>query len=684
MKEKLKALIDRLKLAKVPPLPKDFKLPPWKKSLAVGVGTIVALTGAKYLFHISFVHLPSLEEQGQGITIYDRENKEVLVIQEEGERKPVALDKVSQSLKDAVVAVEDRSFYKHLGVDPSGIARAAFTNIKERDLVEGGSTITQQLMKTMFFDFNDRTMRRKILEVVMAVDIEAGYPKERILETYLNQVYFGRGAWGIEQAAKIYFDKHARDLSLAESAFLAGLIKAPSSYGNPDHSKKAIERQHQVLKDMVECGYIDEAQAEAAKKQNLVFSKKSSTREYPFYITHVVGLLKEEFGEDKLFRKPISVYTNLDLDAQRTAEAEMNKALKKSYKGLDQGALVSIAIEDGAVIAIVGGAGSYERSQWNRALNPHTAGSTFKPFVYLAALATKKIGPSSVLYDERIKIPDPEGGKDYVPENYDRHFMGAITVRDALRLSRNACAVKVAVDTGLDKVADCAHKAGIISEIKEYPSMALGAAAVTPLELANAYATIARGGEWIEPRFIRSVMDDKGKLIKLFEQRRKNVLPEEPCLQVLDGMIDVVKEGTGRRAYLPGIEVAGKTGTADQRKDIWFVGMTPEVVTAVWAGNDENKPIKSSQVSGGTVTARIWAQYMTAYHSKSSKPQTKFKKPKTPLSRSLPFYAAIPKAIGETVDEFTRSLSEATEKVKFGKEIFDDVTKQLQKILPGQ
>ena len=161
MKEKLKALIERVKLAKVPPLPKDFKLPPWKKSLAIGAGTVVALTGAKYLFHISFVHLPSLEEQAQGITIYDRENKEVLVIQEEGERKPVALDKVSQSLKDAVVAVEDRSFYKHLGVDPSGIARAAFTNIKERDLVEGGSTITQQLMKTMFFDFNDRTMRRR-------------------------------------------------------------------------------------------------------------------------------------------------------------------------------------------------------------------------------------------------------------------------------------------------------------------------------------------------------------------------------------------------------------------------------------------------------------------------------------------------------------------------------------------
>ncbi|HMP54706.1 MAG TPA: biosynthetic peptidoglycan transglycosylase, partial [Candidatus Melainabacteria bacterium] len=208
MKEKIKELIDRVKLAKVPPLPKNLKLPPWKKSLAIGAGAVVALTGAKYLFHISFVHLPSLEEQGQGITIYDRDNKEVLVIQEEGERKPVALDKISQSLKDAVVAVEDRSFYKHLGVDPSGVARAAFTNIKERDLVEGGSTITQQLMKTMFFDFNDRTMRRKILELVMAVDIEAGYPKERILETYLNQVYFGRGAWGIEQAAKIYFDKH--------------------------------------------------------------------------------------------------------------------------------------------------------------------------------------------------------------------------------------------------------------------------------------------------------------------------------------------------------------------------------------------------------------------------------------------------------------------------------------------
>lgn len=672
MKERIREFINSLK--------KLTKQKEFRKRLLIGIGVFVLLVGSKYVFHLSVVKLPSLEEQGLGITIMDRENRKAAVIQKEGEKSPIPLSKISDTVMKAVVSVEDRSFYSHLGVDPFGIARATFTNIKERDLVEGGSTITQQLMKTMFFEFNDRSLRRKILEVVMALDVEAGYSKDKIIETYLNQIYFGRGAWGIEKAARTYFDKPASKLTVAESAFLAGLIKAPSTYGSEKNAKVARERQLDVIKDMVECGYLTDKQAEAARAEKLKFSKKIARRKYPFYTNHVVEILKEELGENNVWNRPLTVYTNMDMEAQEIAEVELAKEIRRTTKALDQGALISISLEDGGVLAMVGGADPYKESQWNRALKPHTAGSTFKPFVYLAALKNNTIGPSTVLYDSPISIPDKEEGKEYKPENYDRKFLGPLTVRDALRLSRNVCAVKVAMDTGLGKVVDCARKAGISSEIKEYPSMALGTAAVTPLELANAYATIARGGEFIPPQFIRSILDKDDKLIKQFEHQRKRVLPEQPCLQILDGMVDVVKKGTGRRAYLPGIQVAGKTGTADGNRDIWFVGMTPEVVTAVWAGNDKNKAINSGAVTGGSVTARIWAKYMTDYHKRNSKPQIAFKNPKHPLDDKLPFYITMKMSMEETIDDFSASLKEASNSISKGKSLIKNVTQTLKKI----
>lgn len=657
---------------------------PKAKTVAIILASLLGLILCKYIFHISVVRLPSLKDQAKGIEILDIEDKTVCVVKEHGERTPVSIDRISRNMQNAVLSVEDRNFYNHLGVDPLGITRAIFTNVKERELVQGGSTITQQLMKTMHFEHTDRSMKRKFLEVFMALDVEAGYSKKKILETYLNQVYFGRGAWGVERASLTYFNKHAKDLSVSEAAFLAGLIKAPSVFGNPKNIKRATERQHNVINDMLECKFISKQEAKLAKTKKLKFERSPKCNAHPFYVNHVIGLLKKQFGKKEVWKEPLSVYTNMNVTAQRIAEKYLTQGVKNAPKGLDQGALVSILVEDSSVIAIVGGAGSYNQNQWNRALKPHTAGSTFKPFVYLAGLSNGTIGPSSVLYDTPLSIPGKNGSKPYSPKNYDKKYLGAITVRDALRLSRNVCAVKLAVDTGLKDVIDTAHKAGIKSKIEEYPSLALGSMAIEPIELANAYATIARGGEYIEPRFIRSVLNKDGKLVKHFKKVSKQTLKKEPCYQLIGGMKDVVTKGTGRRAYLNGIEVAGKTGTADEHKDIWFIGMTPEVSTAVWAGSDKNKAIKSSAVTGGNIAAPIWAKYMTSYYNSHAKPQVAFGKPKRPLSTTLPFYATYEKTIANTVDDFSGSLSSYSRKLKqlpkAGKSIFKRVSKQLKKL----
>ncbi|MBZ0185117.1 MAG: PBP1A family penicillin-binding protein, partial [Candidatus Obscuribacterales bacterium] len=540
------------------------------------------ILSAKKALHLSFVKLPSLEEQRIGVQVFDSKGKLVCTVRKDGDREPVALDQISERMQNAVIAVEDRNFYQHGGIDPWGIVRAVLSNVKAGELHEGGSTITQQLMKTMFFDFKDRTAKRKFFEVLMAIDVESCYSKKRILETYLNQVYFGRGAYGIERAASVYFNKSAAALNTSEAAFLAGLIKAPSDLGNPANSKKAKQRQQQVIKDMSECGYLSLDQAEKLKATALAFKSGPHRLKFPHYVRHVVGLLDEKIGEDKLWKQTIRVYTHLDSSAQAEAEKVLLRGVRKAPVGLDQGALVSINLEDGAVLAMVGSVGPYEKSQWNRALNPHTAGSAFKPFVYLAALVNGKLGPSSFVDDAPFTVTGNDG-KAYTPQNYDWQFNGLMTVRQAIALSRNIPAVKVASDTGMRNVIEVARKAGISSEMDPVPALALGTCAVSPLEMANGYATIARGGQYMEPKFIKTITFEDGTVVAEFKTRSEKRLASEPCYQIIDALQDVITQGTGRRAALAGVPVAGKTGTADDSKDIWFVGVTPDTVTSVWA-----------------------------------------------------------------------------------------------------
>src|SRR5579885_2283400 len=393
-----------------------------KRSLIIGAVSLAALASVvvgKTATHTSFVKLPTLAEQRAGVQIYDRADKLVCVAQQNGDRKPIPLSQMSPFIRQAVIAIEDHNFYHHMGVDPFGIARALYVNAKAHQMVEGGSTITQQLIKTMYFGYEDKSARRKLLEMFMALDIETCYSKDKILETYLNQVYFGRGAYGIERAAELYFNKPASKLTLSESAYLAALIKAPSELSSPANEKRARARQQEVLNNMVECGFITTEKAAMAKDDRLNFRAGQHSLVYPYYISYVLNLIKQDIGEERLWKEPVKVYTNLDTRAQAAAQKALDEGVLKSQRwGINQGALVSINVADGTVIAMVGGVGSYERHQWNRALYPHTAGSAFKPFVYLAGLIKGVIGPDTMLEDQPVAVPI-SNGRYYTPKNYD-------------------------------------------------------------------------------------------------------------------------------------------------------------------------------------------------------------------------------------------------------------------------
>lgn len=620
---------------------------------AIALASTLLVLGIKDLANISVVKLPSLKEQSAGVEIYDRYDKLVTVVQKDGDRKPVTLDQMSPHIKEAVIGIEDHNFYRHAGIDPIGITRAIYKNAQAHQLVEGGSTITQQLMKTMFFGPDDRTARRKILEAFMALDVETCYSKNKILETYLNQVYFGRGAYGIEQASLVYFNKHASKLTVSESAFLAALIKAPSELGNPNHLKKAKLRQTEVIDGMVECGYLTKEEATKAKADKLQFKPGPYARSHPYYVNHVVAMVREELGDDRLWKKTVKIYTNLDTNAQRAAEQALTAGVGKIRGGVMQGALVSIDVKDGGVIALIGGIGQYSKNQFNRALNPHTAGSAFKPFVYLAALIKGTLNADSVVNDSPIAI-STHNGRAYTPQNYDNQFKGLMTVRNAIAQSRNVPAVQVAQQCGVERVIETAHLAGITTPMEPYPSLALGTCAISPIEMATAYGTLARGGEYVEPQFIRHINEENGKLIKEFQQIKETRFKSEPVNQLVDALEDVVREGTGQRAKLKGIAVAGKTGTADESKDVWFVGFTPGVVTAVWAGNDDNDAIHRRGITGGTIAAVIWNKYMSQYYTNHAKPLISFANPSEPLTQEVTLTAYDPYSTG--FDEFGNAI----------------------------
>lgn len=552
----------------------------------------------------------------EAIQVFDKNDHMVCTVEGDEDRRVIPLNQVSKQMQQAMLAAEDHHFYEHHGVNYMSIIRASLVNVQAGRVKEGGSTITQQLVKNLFFTEGMRTFDRKIKEAYLANSLESKYPKERILEMYLNQVYFGNNAYGIERAASRYFDRTAAGLSLAQSAFLAGLVKAPSELGSPAHRQEAFERQKEIIDKMAEYGYITAGQAKAAKAEKLSFKRGiSPLQKYPYYIAQVLEILRTEFSQAELRKQGLRVYTNLDPKAQTIAEKTLNDQIKKAPKGVSQAALVSIQVRDGSVVAMVGGVGNFWKNQFNRATNPHTAGSSFKPFVYLTAFIKNTANPDSIIDDTPLVVKQPWGLPDYAPKNFDHKFMGRIQVRKALALSRNVPAVKIAREAGMESIVETARLAGVTSKLDPNLSLALGSSAVSPLDMAAAYSTFVRGGVSIKPQMLRRIENNRGQVIQVFEGKYDKVFNMQPVAKLVDCLQDVVKYGTGTGAKLDDRPVGGKTGTADEGKDIWFIGFTPDLVTAVWGGNDENKPIAGHNVTGGVVMAKIWKEYMKAYYT---------------------------------------------------------------------
>lgn len=628
--------------------------PRWLVAAAVTLAILIAV-GALFAWQqFHDWNAVSLPDENVGLKVFDRNDRPICTLLPNKEYSPVPLSKIAKSFQQALISTEDRGFYHHAGVSIESIIRASFVNLRAGHVVQGGSTITQQLVKNLYSPDSKRTFLVKAKEAIKAMELDQRYSKDKILESYLNFVYFGRGTWGIESASQRYFAKHAADLDLAQAAYLAGIVNAPTRLST--HRDDAMQRQHEVLNNMVTEHYITQSEATKAESEKLVFKNAETKPEhYAYYLNYVISLLQQEkFSDDDIYSKGTRVFTNLDPAAQIQADQSLTQGIRKAPNGVSQGALVSISVKDGAVLAMVGGVGSFDKSPWNRATGPHTAGSAFKPFVYLTGLESGILKPDTTIYDAPLSIQIP-GQELYSPKNFDGKYLGPITIRKALALSRNTCAIRVTQAVTPEKVAVTAQNAGITSKLEPTLALGLGASAVSPLDMANAYSTLARSGIRMAPSFIRRVENKDKKILKQYQNQSAKVFDTEPVAELVDAMQDVVEKGTGTQARLFDRPVAGKTGTADGARDIWFIGFTPDTVTAVWGGNDKNAPIAGNQVTGGTIMAGIWQNYMKAFYKSHPTPPGEFVAPQTPLAEEvdqihfLPQPASIFDKIGEFV-----------------------------------
>ena len=558
------------------------------------------------------VEQTTIDQPKEASKIYDLNGKLIAELFEEN-RTFVPLSKIPTDLQDAIVAIEDDRFYQHYGIDLRGIARALWVDITGKGGLQGGSTITQQLAKNVFLT-HDRTLTRKLQEAFLSVQLERKYTKEEILEFYLNQIYFGHGAYGVQAAAQLYFGKNVEDLNLAESSLLAGLPKGPGYYSPYLDWQAAKNRQAVVLDRMSLQGYITPEQDQDTKDEHLnLVGLKVKQKAAPYFTDYVTQYLIERYGANAVYRGGLKIYTSLDLEMQQAAEEALAKNLppaKVDNKGIEQpqGAIVSLDPNTGYIKAMVGGR-DFKNSQLNRATMAHRSpGSTFKTFVYVAAI-DNGYGPNSIVDDSPVEYY--AGGKVWRPQNYDRRFRGSITLTQALTHSVNIATIKLAEQVGISKVRDYAQRMGIDSLTAEDNNLALAIGGthrgLTPLEMAVSYGTLANGGMKVTPIAVTKVEDRNSNILEENSPRRTNALSERTASIVTSMLQNVVQHGTGTRANI-GRPAAGKTGTTDDYRDAWFVGYTPDLVTAVWMGHDRPKPMP--KISGGSIPAKMWADFM--------------------------------------------------------------------------
>jgi penicillin-binding protein 1A len=562
-----------------------------------------------------------LDKDGKLIGEFYRENRIL-----------VTLDQIPKPLVQAFLAVEDRNFYKHWGIHVPSIFRAVLRNAMSLRVREGASTITQQLARNLFLT-HEQTLSRKIKEAVLAVRIEQNYSKEEILEMYLNQIYFGEGAYGVQSAARGIFGKDVRDLTLPECALLAGLPRNPRGYSPFRHADAARRRRDVVLVAMRECGYVTREQADAAKRSPVeVAASPLSVENAPYFMEQVRQMLEKELGSEILFEGGLTIHTTLDLalqqETERILENELSRLEKETgtkvtrEKYLEakdegknpkaeylQGAAIVMDAATGAIRTLVGGR-SFDDSNFNRATSAlRQPGSAFKPFIYLTAIE-KGYYPSYMMLDAPV-VYEERGTEPWRPQNYDREFRGPVTLRVALEKSINIPTIKLQEEIGTPAVIETAREVGLKSAIPEFRSIALGTAEVTLIDLVYAYGVFAQNGIRTEPYFVTKVEDPSGNVLREYRPKQREVLPSAPVALLNNMLQSVVDHGTGAGSRSAGftLPAAGKTGTTDDYSDAWFVGYTPRTVGGVWVGYDKPRKIGAG-MSGTRAALPIWTEVM--------------------------------------------------------------------------
>lgn len=545
-------------------------------------------------------------------------------------RSPVTLEQIPQHLQDAVIVTEDVRFWRHPGVDPFGIVRALVRNVRAGGVEEGASTLTQQLVKNYYLT-SERTWRRKIIEAFMAVILDARYSKEEILESYLNDIYLGRNRsisiLGVGQASRFYFGKPVSEIGLAEAALLAGIIRSPNNYSPFDSPEVAMRRRNTVLQLMLKEEKITQEEFEKARSAKLPkkpFRERTGLTSIPYYVDRVVAELEQDYGIEDVQGRGLRIYTAIDLAAQDAAARVLEDSLgrlEKSSRRIRrhdpplQGALIHVDVPTGEIRALVGGR-DYHKSQFNRALRANRlVGSLFKPFVFLTAfepsLSNQNITPATQVSDNRFVLKR-RWSEDWSPRNYDGRYHGTVTVRQALEQSLNSASVRIGLASGLESVLKTARALGISAEMDDNPAILLGAVGIPPIEMAEAYSTIARQGERLPLRAVRFVTEERGGSVKGGDQPEPvQVFPRRDVYLLQYVMQGVVTRGTAGSARRFGFRGngAGKTGTTNDKRDAWFIGFTPKTLAVTWVGFDDNDPMG---LSGSDAAVPMWARYMRA------------------------------------------------------------------------
>jgi penicillin-binding protein 1A len=583
--------------------------------LGISLLLTVFISLTLYLFVLLDIpRLKSLQDYQPKMTtlLLDADNRVVKRIFEEN-RRVVSLESMSPLLPQAFVAAEDSRFYQHPGVDIWSIFRALFHNIRSGAKAQGGSTITQQVTRSLLLS-RKKVYSRKIKEAILSYRIDSVMSKDEILHIYLNQIYLGEGAFGVEAAAETYFNKGVEELTLGQIAVLAGLPQAPSRYSPFKDLELTRKRQAYVLNRMAEEGYITPEAARKAYDEPLVLSQGQDDTLYgEYYYQQVMNLVSSRYGHDLLTTGGLTIHTCMDPSVQQGAQVAVRRGLARLAADQDRGngpqaAMVVMETDSGRVRAVVGGV-NFAVSQFDRAIQARRQpGSSFKPIVFAAALETGFF-PESVLVDEPISLAGTRKGKAWEPKNFDNLYYGAITLQTGLVQSRNIIAIKLLQEVGIKRVVSLAKDLGITSKIKPDLTLALGSSEVSLLEMTGAYTAFANQGNYIPPLFIEKIIDRNGRILEKNTPRKIRVISEGTAHQMDQMLQQVIQQGTGKLARgLKGV-AAGKTGTTDRYMDAWFIGYTKDFVAGVWVGHDRNMPLGKNG-SGGHVAAPIWLDFM--------------------------------------------------------------------------